>query len=112
MRRGICAGFDWRFARNRVKQCCAQTVNVAAEVSGRCFSLSGATYSGVPQTTPPIAQRCGRCAGETEVADFCCVFIDKQNISRLHIAVNQTSSMRSTQSPCNLDANLEDPLFR
>src|SRR5205823_8211299 len=53
-----------------------------------------------------------RCAAsKTKVADFCCVFIDKQNISRLHITVNQASPLRSTQSPCNLDANLEHSLF-
>src|SRR6266496_103101 len=68
-------------------------------------------FGGSPNDTPNAPTlRPG--AGKTEVADFCRVFVDKQNISRLHIAVNQTSPVRGTQSLCNLNANLEDPFFR
>src|SRR5205823_3443043 len=106
----MCDGFDRRFARNCVEQCCAQTVNVAAEVLGVVVqSFRRDIFRGSPNDTDSPTLRCA--AGKTKVADFCCVFIDKQNISRLHITVNQASPLRSTQSPCNLDANLEHSLF-
>jgi hypothetical protein len=50
-------------------------------------------------------------ARKAEIADFCCIFVGKQNISRLHITVNQTSPVRGTQSPRNLNANLEHAPF-
>src|SRR5437667_11547437 len=50
--------------------------------------------------------------GEAEVANLCGLFIDKQNVGRLHVSMDQTLPVSCTQASCNLDPDVENLLFR
>src|SRR6266536_5961062 len=52
-----------------------------------------------------------RSACEAEVTYLCGVFIDKQNIGRLNVTMNQTLLMRGTQSFRDLNAGLDHSFF-
>src|SRR5438093_13724108 len=52
-----------------------------------------------------------RRACQAEVAYFCRVFVDEQNIGRLNVTMNQTLSVGGTQSFRDLNAGLEHQLF-
>jgi len=76
-----------------MKQRCAKTVNVAANVLWLVAqSLGRDIRRRSPDHTIAFCMlrllRCKR--GEAEVANLCRLFIDKQNVGRLHVSMNQT----------------------
>src|SRR6266480_4506391 len=91
--RGICAAVDWRLPRDSMKQRCAEAVNVATKV---LRSVPQSLGRDVRRRSPDHAitlciLRLLRCkGGDTEVANLRRLFVDKQNVGRLHVAMNQT----------------------
>src|SRR5262245_2655144 len=110
--RGIRAAVDWRFACDSMNQRCAEAVNVAANV----LRLVAQSFPGHIWRRPPdhTAALCIlRCkGGEAEVANLRRLFIDKQNVGRLHISMNQTLPLSCAKSSRYLNANVEHLIFR
>src|SRR5436309_14634726 len=91
--RGICVAVDWRFPRDSMKQRCAEAVNVAAKVLRSVpQSLGRDVRRRSPDHTIALCiLRLLRCkCGDAEIANLRRLFIDKQNVGRLHVAMNQT----------------------
>src|SRR5512132_3377181 len=91
--RGGRAAVDWRVPRDSMKQRCAEAVNVAAKVLRLVPQSLGRD---IRRRSPDHAialyiLRILRCkGGEAEVANLRRLFIDKQNVGRLHVSMNQT----------------------
>jgi 23S rRNA pseudouridine1911/1915/1917 synthase len=95
-----------------MKQRCAKAVNVAADVLRLVTQPLGRDI----RRRPPdhaVALWILRCeCSEAEVANLRRLFIDKQNVGRLHISMNQTLAVSCAKSSGNLDANVEHLVFR
>src|ERR1044071_137430 len=110
--RRICAALDGRFPCDSMKERCAKAVNVAANV----LRLIAQSLRGHIRRRPPdhaTALCILRCKGsEAEGANLRRLFIDKQNVGRLHISMNQTLPLSCAKSSRYLDANIEHLVFR
>src|SRR5262245_2793272 len=109
---GICAAIDQRFACHSMKQRCAKAVNVAADVLRLVAQSLGRDVS---RRSPDhaVALWILRCKGsDAEGANLRRLFIDKQDVGRLYVPMNQTLPMSCAKSPRNLDANVEHLVFR
>ena len=54
-----------------------------------------------------------RCkSSQAEVANLRCLFIDKQNVGRFYVSMNQTLAVSCAKSSGNLNANVEHLVFR
>ena len=95
-----------------MKQRCAKTVNVATNVlRSIAQSLGRDVNRRSPDHTLILQILCCK-GGEAKVANLRRLFIDKQNVSRFHVSMNQTLPVSCAQSSGNLDANVEDLMFR
>ena len=98
-----------------MKERCAEAVNVTAKVLRVVAQSLGRD---IRRRSPDYAiaryiLRMLRCKGrETEVANLCRLFINKQDVSRLHISMNQTLPVSCAKSSRDLDANVDHLVFR
>src|SRR5262245_53871560 len=88
-----CAAIDRWFPCCSMKQRCAKAVNVTANVLRLVAQSLGRNI----RRRPPdhaVALWILRCeCSETEVANLRRLFIDKQNVGRLHVPMNQALSV-------------------
>src|SRR5262245_45176860 len=95
-----------------MKQRCTKAVNVAANVVRLVTQSLGRdiTRRSPDHAVPLWILRCER--SDAEVANLRRLFIDKQNIGRLYVSMNQTLPVSCAKSPRDLDANVKHLVFR
>ena len=106
--RRICFTFNRRFAADRVKQGCAETVDIAAEIFSVVVQPLGRD---VIRRAPNFSERFSGDSGQSEIADLCEMFVGKKNVGRFHVPMNKPFGVGSAQPFGRLNPRLKDLLF-